>query len=245
MENPGYIALSRLIAQQRALDVRASNVANMNTPGYKAENVVFSDYMLKQRGVSSPPGGQTIQMVQDRATYRDFDEGQMLKTGNPLDLALQGSGFFSVSTAQGTRYTRAGRFSLSPAGQIVDVGGNPLLGTDGRPITVPPDSAVLTVDKDGTVNSDEVPIGKFAVVEFDKQQSLQAEGNSLFNTTQTALPATKTDIMQGSIEGSNVQAIAEVARMMAEMREFEFASQFVDGEAQREQTAIDRIGHKT
>jgi flagellar basal-body rod protein FlgF len=244
MESPAYIALSRLIAQQRALDVRASNIANTNTPGFKAENVVFSDYLLKQKGVSAPPGGQTVQMVQDRATYRDFDVGQITKTGNPLDLALQESGFFTVSTPQGTRYTRAGRFSISPLGQIIDIGGNPLLGTDGKPISVPPDSGTLTVDGDGGISSDEAPIGKFAVVQFDKPQELQAEGSSLFSTTQTARPVQQPNIVQGSVEAANVQAITEVTRMMAEMREFEFASQFVDGEAQREQTAIDRIGHK-
>jgi flagellar basal-body rod protein FlgF len=245
VENPGYIALSRLIAQQRALDVRAANIANANTPGYKAESVVFSDYLLKQTGVTAPPGGQTVQMVQDRATYRDFNAGQLLKTGNPLDLALQESGFFTVSTAQGNRYTRAGRFSMSPLGQIIDIAGNPLLGTDGRPITVPPGSGVLTVDGDGGISSDGAPIGKFAVVQFDNPQSLKAEGGTLFSSTQAARPVAQPNVMQGSVEGANVQGIVEVTQMMAEMREFEFASQFVDGEAQREQTAIDRIGHKS
>ena len=244
MENAGYIALSRLIAQQRALDVRASNIANTNTPGYKTESVVFSDYLLKEKGAASPPGGQTIQMVQDRATYRNYDEGQMLKTGNPLDLALQGDGFFTVNTPRGTRYTRAGRFSISASGQIVDMAGNSLIGINGKPINVPPGSGALTVDSDGGINSDGTPIGKFAIVQFASQQSMQAEGNSLFATTQTPAPVQQPELMQGSLESANVQAITEVTSMMAEMREFEFASQFVDGEAQREQTAIDRIGHK-
>jgi flagellar basal-body rod protein FlgF len=109
---------------------------------------------------------------------------------------------------------------------------------------VPPDSAALTVDRDGTISSDDAPIGKLRIVQFDDQQSMQAEGNSLFSTKQTAHDVAQPEIMQGSVEGANVQAIVEVTRMMTEMREFEFASQFVDGEAQREQTAIDRIGHK-
>ncbi len=244
MENPGYIALSRLIAQQRALDVRANNIANANTPGFKAESVVFSDFLLRQKGASGAPGGQTLQMVQDRATFRDTGEGQLLKTGNPLDLALQGDGFFAVDTPGGIRYTRAGRFSISSAGQIVDMTGNPVTGTDGKPINVPPDSASLTVDADGGVSSDGAPIGKFKVVQFDDQQSMQSEGGSAFSTKQTPRDVPQPEIMQGSVENANVQSITEVTRMMAEMREFEFASQFVDGEAQRQQTAIDRIGHK-
>ena len=244
MENPGYIALSRLIAQQRALDVRASNIANANTPGYKAESVMFSDYLVRQTGGPAPPGGRTVQMVQDRATYRDYGEGQVLKTGNSLDLALPGDGFFVVNTPGGTRYTRAGRFSISSTGQIVDMAGNTLLGTDWRPIQVPPDSASLTVDGDGGISSDGAPVGKFRIVQFDDKQSLQAEGNSTFSAKQTARDMQQPNVMQGSLEGANIQSVVEVTRMMGEMREFEFASQFIDGEAQREQNAIDRIGHK-
>lgn len=245
MENPGYIALSRLIAQQRALDVRASNIANANTPGFKAESVVFSDYLLQQTGVKTPPGGGTIQMVQDRATYRDLNEGQLQKTGNPLDLALQGDGFFVVSTPAGNRYTRAGRFTISQQGQIVDLAGNALVGSDGRPVSVPPDAGPLTVDGDGAISSDGEPIGKFRVVQFDDKQSLRAEGNSLYATDQPARTVEQPEIVQGSLESANVQSIVEVTRMMGEMREFEFASQFVDAEAQREQAAIDRIGRKS
>jgi flagellar basal-body rod protein FlgF len=244
MENPGYIALSRMIAQQRALDVRATNLANTGTPGFKAQTVLFSDYLLQQKGVSPPPGGRTVQMVQDRATFRDFAQGEIAKTGNPLDLALQGDGFFVVDTPRGERYTRAGRFSLSAAGQIVDMTGNNVLGTDGQPLAVPPGASGITVAGDGTVSTDTGEIGKFRVVQFDDQQALQAEGNSLFTTTQPARVAEQPAITQGTIEGANIQAVVEVTRMMSEMREFEFASQFADGEAAREQSAIDKIGRK-
>ena len=242
VENSGYIALSRMIAQQRVLEVRATNIANTGTPGFKAEAVLFSDYLLQQKGVAAPPGGKTVQMVQDRATWRDFGQGQVTKTGNPLDLALQGEGFFAVETPRGERYTRAGRFSLSAGGQIVDMTGNPVLGTDGRPINVPADVGAITVGGDGTISSDTGQIGKFRVVQFDDQQAMQAEGNSLFATTQPSRDAVAPAVAQGTIEDANIQAIVELTSMMAEMREFEFASQFADAEAQREQTAIDRIG---
>jgi flagellar basal-body rod protein FlgF len=244
VQNPGYIALSRMIAQQRALEVRATNIANTGTPGFKAETVLFSDYLLQQKGVIAPPGGRTVQLVQDRATWRDFGQGQVIKTGNPLDLALQGEGFFAVDTPRGERYTRAGRFSLSSVGQIVDMGGNAVLGTDGRPIVVLPESGTVTVASDGTVSAGIDQIGKFRVVQFDDQQLMQAEGNSLFTTTQPSRDVAVPSVTQGTVEGANIQPIVELTSMMAEMREFEFASQFADGEAQREQSAIDRIGHK-
>ncbi len=244
MENPGYIALSRMIAQQRALDVRAANVANADTPGYKAETVMFSDYLLREKGVSTPPGGRTVQMVQDRATWRDFEQGQMVKTGNSLDLALPGDGFFTVNTPRGQRYTRSGRFTISPAGQIVDMAGNSLVGTDGRPINVPPDSGNLTVASDGSITTDLGAIGRFRIVQFADRQSMQAEGSSLFATNQPARAMAQPNLQQGSVEGANVQSISEMTQMMGEMREFGNASQFVDAENRRIQFAIDKIGHK-
>jgi flagellar basal-body rod protein FlgF len=244
MQNPGYIALSRMVAQQRALDVRAENIANADTPGFKGESVMFSDYLLQQRGVTTPPGGQTVQMVQDRATWRDFGEGNLEKTGNALDLALQGDGFFTVNTARGPRYTRSGRFTISQAGQIVDMAGNALVGTDGRPITITPDDTNLTVTSDGSISSNAGQVGKFRIVRFDDQQSMQAEGSSMFNTSQPARVVAQPNVMQGAVEGANVQPILQLTQMMSEMRDYQDVSQFVDAEAKREQSAIDQIGHK-
>jgi flagellar basal-body rod protein FlgF len=245
MESAGYIGLSRMIAQQRVLDVRATNIANANTPGFKAQGVQFSDFLVSQRGTAQPPGGRTVQMVQDRATYRDFSQGQLTKTGNPLDLSLQGDGFFVVQTPRGERYTRAGRFSLSAEGQVVDMTGNAVTGTDGQPISIPPGAAGITVGADGTISADTGDIGKLKVVKFDDQQSLSAEGSSLFNTTQTARPDEQPQIAQGVVEGANIQPVFELTKMMSDMRDFEFASQMVDGNGQLEQSAIDRIGRRS
>ena len=244
MENPGYIALSRMIAQEHALQVRANNIANTGTPGFKGESLVFSDYLVRQTGINTPPGGQNVQMVQDRTTYRDFSQGQFSKTGNPLDLALQGDGFFVVSTPHGERYTRAGRFSLSPSGQVVDMSGNPVLGPDSQPITVPPGSTGLSVGANGDIGTSNGPVGKFQVVQFDDQQALQAEGGTLFSSSQPSQPVTQPKIIQGMVEEANIQPVAELTAMMSEMRDFEFASQVSDGESEREQSAIDRIGHR-
>lgn len=241
MDSAGYIVLSRMIAQQRALDVRADNIANADTPGYKSETMVFSDYLVPQRG----GGGRSVSMVQDRATWRDFSQGQISKTGNPLDLALLGDGFFAVETPRGERYTRAGRFTLSAAGQIVDMSGNPVLGGDGRPLNVPSGDTNINVSGDGSVSSESGEIGTIRVVEFHDAQSLQAEGGSLFSSNQPGVAAQQPAIAQGAVESANIKGVVELSRMMSDLREFEFASQFAEAEAQREQGAIDKIGHKS
>lgn len=241
MENAAYIALSRMVAQQRALEVRADNIANMNTPGYKAEAVLFSDYLVRQRDVTSVPGGRTEQMVQDRATWRDVTAGQVSKTGNSLDVALAGDGFFAVGTARGERYTRAGRFTLSATGQIVDMRGNTVLGTDSRPITIPPSDTRIEIASDGTISTESGPVGKFRVVQFDDRQQLKAEGTTLFASAQPPRVDPQPSVMQGAVEAANVQSIVEVTQMMSEQREFEFASQFVDAESTREQSVIDHL----
>jgi len=242
VENTSYIALSRMVAQQRAMDVRADNIANMNTPGYKGESVLFSDFLVRQQGVAPVPGGRTEQMVQDRATWRDVTEGQVSKTGNPLDVALSAEGFFAVSTAHGERYTRAGRFSLAASGQIVDMSGNTVLGTDSLPINIPQSDTNISIAADGTVSTESGAVGKLRVVQFDDAQALKAEGTALFAAAAQqprvdSLPA----IVQGAVEGANVKPIIEVTQMMGEMREFEFVSQFVDAESTREQSVIDRL----
>ena len=132
MDSASYVALSRLTAQQRALDVTATNIANADTPGFQAGRVLFSDWLNRQRGTDAPPGGRVVAYTQDRATYRDRQAGALQHTGNPLDLALSGEGYFTVETKAGTRLTRAGRFSPLADGTLADAEGNTVLGADGQ-----------------------------------------------------------------------------------------------------------------
>ena len=150
MQNITSIAASRLAAQQRALDVTADNIANAGTPGYKAVRIQFSDWLSRQHGTATPRGGASLAFTQDRATWRDFQPGPLNHTGNPLDLALTNSGYFTVSTPQGPRLTRAGRFGLLADGTIVDGTGNALLNTEGKSIQLSPTDTQITVAGDGT-----------------------------------------------------------------------------------------------
>ncbi|WP_419898092.1 flagellar basal-body rod protein FlgF [Roseomonas sp. USHLN139] len=243
MDTPGYVVLSRLAAQRRAQDVVASNLANADTPGFKASQMVFAEHLARQQNAQTPRGGAEVAFTQDRATWRDFSPGPLQATGNPLDIALSGDGFFALQTANGERYTRAGRFALSPTSGVVDAQGNPVLLQDGTPLQIPEGATRIEISGDGTVATEQGPVGQLRVVRFADPQKLQAQGDRLFTTPQDmpAEPVARPAVVQGSVEGSNVRAVVEMTRMTAELREFQFVSQFVEREGERLQDSVQRI----
>ena len=239
MDSVGYILLSRLTVQQRATDVIAHNIANTDTPGFRGNQSLFSSYLSPRGGsVTAGPG----HFVDNSATWRDMAAAPLRATGNPLDLALPGDGFFAVQTARGERYTRAGHFGLSPDGTVVDTDGNPLLGDDG-PLQIAPDSSQIMIANDGTIRTENGEVGRIRVVRFGEPQQLVAEGARLFFAPPQLVPEVvqQSSIVQGSVEGSNVRPIPEIVRMMAELREFQFAAQFSEREGERISNAVDRL----
>ncbi|WP_137124641.1 flagellar basal-body rod protein FlgF [Roseomonas sp. HF4] len=242
MDSPGYIILSRLTLQSRATQVLAHNVANADTPGYRALRPVFAAHLERQDAAAAPPGGRDVHFVADRATWRDMETGAMQVTGNPLDAAITGEGFFAVETPRGERFTRAGRFSLGEGGRIVDMEGHPVLGEGGLPIAVAPNDSRIEIQGDGTVRSENGVIGRLRVVRFENPQGLLAEGDRLFDAAaEAALPVERPALRQGVLEGSNVRPVAEMTRLTTELREFQFAAQFAEREGERLSTAVERI----
>ena len=245
MQNVTTIALSRLAAQERVIDVAASNMANTGTPGFHAERMVFADWLVRQPAASQPPGGQIIAYTQDRATYRDVRPGPMTQTGNPLDIAVGApDGYLTVQTAGGVRLTRAGHFELSASGTIVDGSGNALLDTQGQPIQAPLNDSNLSITGDGTLSGASGRIGRIAVVKPTDPQDLRPEGNRLFATAKPTAPVDRPDLVQGAIEDSNVQPVTEMTRMMSDLRTYQFISQLVQSEAERAQATIDKLTQK-
>ncbi|MBS1056335.1 flagellar basal-body rod protein FlgF [Gluconobacter kondonii] len=241
MENSTYIALSRMDAQQRAMSVVADNMSNASTVGYKRENVLFSDFLSHQHGSKQAEGADTESYTQDRATYRDFQQGDMQSTGNPLDLALGGEGYFQVRTANGVRLTRAGRFEEQQDGAVVDESGNALLDRDGQPIVIPQTDHRITISADGVISTETGEQGQIGIVTAQDDNKLQAEGSRLLRTDQLTTAVERPNIVQGMVEGSNVQMMTEVTKMMEIQRNFQFMAQFVDAEATRQKNAIDKI----
>lgn len=241
MDNTSAIVLSRLTVQSRAMDIVAGNLANMGTPGYRAERPVFADWLLAQSRTTAPAGDRVLAFVQDRATWRDRAEGTLTHTGNPLDLALSGPGYFSVQTPAGVRLTRAGRFTLQSDGTIADEEGHALLDVNGQTLRAGPADVNLTVAADGAITSRNGPIGKIGVVAPSDPNRITAEGSRLFRADVATAPVAAPKLIQGAVEESNVAPMAELTRMLATQRDFEFTTQFLEAEQQRQQTAIDRI----
>lgn len=241
MELTSYVALSYLGAQQRALEVTAVNLANASTPGFKAERVLFADWLSNQAGTDGSRGKQPVAFVQDRATYRDQAPGALQHTGNPLDLAIGGDGFFTVDTPRGPRLTRAGRFTPQPDGKLTDGAGNALLDTAGQPIRLSPADINLRVSADGTIGSENGSIGRVGIVLPADTARMQAEGGATLRADSPTAPVDQPRVIQGAIEDSNVQPVIEMTRMMASLRSFQFTTQLVEAEAQRQQSAIDKL----
>lgn len=235
------IAASRSVAQQRALAVIANNIANANTPGYRAERVQFSDWISRQTGTNAPPGGRTIAYTQDRATWREERQGTISHTANPLDLAISGDGYFTVATPRGPRLTRDGRFSLMPNGTLADSAGEAVLDINGQPIQFAPSDTQIAIAGDGTVSSENGQIGKIGVVRPQDPMRLVAEGGTLMRADTPTIPVAGPGIVQGAIEESNVQPVLEMTRMMDGLRSFEALAQFMQAEDDRQQAVIEKL----
>jgi flagellar basal-body rod protein FlgF len=237
MEAASYVALSSQMALTRQLDVVANNLANASTPAFKGERMIFAEFVSQKQTA----GGGTS-FVQDLGTARDASQGPLAQTGNPLDIALQGDGYFKVQTPLGMRYTRNGRFQMDGTGQIVTAQGYALLGDADQPLAVPTGTRDITVGRDGTVTSALGNAGHIQVVNFADPRALSPASGGVYVTDAQPTPATDTVVRQGMIEESNVQPIIEMNRMMTIARNFGFAKDFGDGESNRATNAIDKLG---
>lgn len=245
MQNVTTIALSRLIAQQQAMDVLADNIANAGSPGYKSEHVLFGEWVDRQQGVDSPNGGRNISFVETKGSWRDVRQGAFRHTGNPLDLALGSDGYFTVMTPRGPRLTRGGRFALASDGTIIDGAGNALLDANGQKLHLAPTDTRISIVGDGTLSSQGGVIGRIGVVRPANRQAMTAEGNSLFRADTPTQPVAQPKLVQGAVEQSNVQPILEMTRMMTMLRDFQFVSQLVQSESDRRQAAINSLTQHT
>lgn len=241
MDNVTSIILSRMITASRSVDVIANNIANVSTPGFEAVHLKSGAWIDHMRRVTSPPGGSTLAFTQAAGTWRNAAPGPVHQTGNPLDLALPGGGYFTVQTPSGPRLTRDGRFGLLPNGTIADASGNALLGPGGQPITIPPQSGPLSIASDGTISTSQGIIGQVGVVTITDPQTLTAEGNNLFLAAAPPIPSASPNIVQGALEGSNVQPIVEITKMIQASQSFRMMAQFISDQKSGSQSADSEI----
>jgi flagellar basal-body rod protein FlgF len=241
MENPALIVLSRQSALRSQMDVIANNLANMNTRGFRKEELLFNEFVSPKAGNPGLRGdGVKISFVGLGGTLTDTREGALETTGNQLDLAIQGPGFFTVDGPNGPRYTRDGRFTIDAQGRIVNRDGAAVLDPRGRPLAVPAGASTIEVTGSGQLSSDKGAIGNLQVVKFADELSLQKVGTNQYQTDAAPQPVDgNTIVRQGMLESSNVEPIVEITKMLQVQRAYESASQMVTNEHDRDLKAID------
>jgi flagellar basal-body rod protein FlgF len=248
MENALLIGLSRQTILERQLDVVANNLANVNTAGYKTDSSLFEEFLMPVAHEDNFVGSdRRLSYVQDRGTFRDFSQGAAEQTKNPLDVAVDGSAFLVVQTPAGERYTRDGGLLLNNQGQLVTVAGNPVLGTGG-PIVFQPTDHDINITPDGTITvvegsgrTDSIR-GKLRLVSFPDAQKLLKEGLNLYAAGEgLAQPDTKSVVRQGFIEKSNVNAVAEMSRMIEVTRTYTQISTMLQQQSDLQKTAIQQL----
>jgi len=248
MQNTLLIGLSRQATLERQLDVVANNVANVNTTGFKADRSVFQEYLMPTAHEDNFVGNdRRLSYVQDRATFHDFSQGAAEQTKNPLDIAIDGSGFLVVQTPGGERYTRDGGLQMNGQGQLVTAAGNPVLGTSG-PIVFQPTDHDINITPDGTITvvegngrTDSVR-GKLRVVSFPEAQKALKEGLNLYAAGEgSPQPDAKSALRQGFIEKSNVNAVAEMSRMIEVTRAYTQISTLLQQQSDLHKSAIEKL----
>lgn len=237
MENSLYITLSRQEALRRQMEVTSNNIANMNTSGYKAQRMLFLEYLERP-----DRQGDRMSFVQDYGLQRNVDVGPLTVTNNEMDVALRSEGYFAVETLTGTRYTRGGAFQLNADREVVDKSGLPLLSDANQRIVIPADAVEIKITGDGTVSTEAGPVAKLKVVTFAEQQRLMELGAGLYETTQAEIAVTQPMVTQGAIEQSNVQSVAEMTQMIDVLRTYQSVQKMIDTEHERMRTAIRQLG---
>lgn len=222
------IHLSRMIALQRKLDTTAQNVANAGTSGFRARELLFHEYLKPEKGFDETGKKErALSLVDPRFQFNDVKQGAVQQTGNPLDLAVDGEGYFVVQTPQGERYTRAGALTIDPRGRIVTLAGEPVLGKDG-PLQVPLNEGEVNVSADGFMSTKRSVFGQLRLVRFARPELLQPAGDALLRSDQPPVESSgKVHIVSGAIERSNVQTTREISRLAEITRSYEMVARLL------------------
>lgn len=224
-----------MLAHSQRLNQTSNNLANVNTNGYKREEVTFWE-MLYKNSADQTRAGKALKII------TNHEQGPVKQTGNPLDFAINGEGFFKVMTENGPRYTRAGNFLVNSQGQLSTPGGDIVLG-EGGPINIKGQD--ITVAEDGTISEDGVTVDHLAVVSFNDLDNLEKNGRNLFrpagednNEIQVDNPSVK----QGYLEASNVNTVKEMTELIDLQRAYASQQKVISSFDRMDELAITRLG---
>lgn len=234
MNSGMFAALSGNINAMKRLDIISNNLANASTSGFKRDRLAFETQlkMASESAAAPPGGGDAAPVFSGDRYFTDFAPGPLQQTGNPLDLAIEGDGFFTIATDNGPAYTRQGDFRMDGSGRVVTADGYPV----SPEVVIPNGATQITVGSDGTVSAylpgetAPVTVGTLQLVDFPKPYALQKMGSALFTPSDPQIapePAASATISQGALEGSNVSTISEMVMLIENTRYFEACSKVV------------------
>jgi flagellar basal-body rod protein FlgF len=244
MQNTLLVGLSRQVALGRELEVVANNIANVNTAGFKADGSIFEEFL--NSNARADQTGSRVSFVRDRGTWHDLSAGPVEKTGNPLDIAIDGKAFLVVQTPRGERYTRNGSFQINNVGELVTSEGYQVMGEAG-PVKFQPTDNQVQISADGTVSvregksTTDSQRGRIRMVSLDAA-NIQKDGSSSFSTVNGApQPTQDSRIIQGSVEKSNVRAVVEMTRMIEVTRSYTQVANMLSQQADMQRSSMTKL----
>ncbi|HEY6880110.1 MAG TPA: flagellar basal-body rod protein FlgF [Polyangiales bacterium] len=248
-----YTALSGALAQQHQLDTIANNVANASTAGFRGDRAVFGEMLAGAQNRKEPidprqPAPKTTdRFVEIEMNQLDMSAGVLRKTGNTLDLGLQGDGFFVVRTPQGDRLTRSGNFMLQESGELSTPDGKLVLGEGNVPIIIPRNTKNIEVRPDGTIRADDTDVGRLSLKTVKDQNALLREGT----TTYAVKPGTEieqaeyVDVVQGHLEASNVNPVNGLNELITVNRTFDALQRVIQSFQEIDQRTARDVGSRS
>ncbi len=236
MENSTYTTLTRQSGLWNELRIVANNIANSSTTGFRQEGLTFSEYVVR-----TGPETDSLSMSRGIARHTSMLQGGQIQTGGTFDLAIEGEGFFQVETPAGVRLTRAGAFLPNAEGDLVTPDGYPVLDAGGAPVFVPPDANQISIAADGTVSADGTPIGQIGMVLPADPLSLTREDGVRFAFDGDTLPADAARMVQGFVEGSNVDPVSQIARLIEVQRAYEAGQSLLEKEHERIRSTLQAL----
>jgi flagellar basal-body rod protein FlgF len=235
------MAASGASAQMTALEATANNLANATTPGYKAEQAVFAEHLAT--AMLSGSGQKEMRYARVAEVASDNRQGPLQMTERPLDIAIEGDGFFAIQTPKGERYSRAGAFQVGPQGALVTTQGHAVLDASGGPLRIPPEARSVMIGGDGTLRIDGDESGQLKVVTFNDVRGLELEGEQLLRATPRSGVARPTvvTLQSGALEMPNVSIVKGMTDLVSATRAFEALQRAVESFSQLEHRAATDI----
>ncbi|MGB7240836.1 MAG: flagellar hook-basal body complex protein [Sulfitobacter sp.] len=234
MDNAGYTTLTRQSGLMREMQIVANNIANAATTGFRQEGLIFSEYVQPVAGQAS------LSMAQGNVGNTSYIQGALTQTGGTFDFAIEGDGFFLIETPNGERLTRSGAFTPNADGDLVTSDGYRVLDAGGAPLFAPPGTDI-GVSPDGTLSADGVPVGQMGLVSPIDSAGMIREDGVMFRADAGYEPAETAKVLQGFVEGSNVDAISQLARMIEVQRAYEMGQSFLEAEDERIRQALKSV----